>query len=77
MPVGAMTAGTDLAETRVGQRVPMQCGGSRPYGSSVLILTSTRHAVRGLMLHFTASEPILVANVSSADAVHRCEKRWT
>jgi hypothetical protein len=30
MPVGVMTAGTDLAETRVGPPVPMQCGGSRP-----------------------------------------------
>ena len=35
MLVGVMTAGTDLAETRVGPPVPMQCRGSRRYLISV------------------------------------------
>ena len=35
MLVGVMTAGTDLAETRVGPPVPMQCRGSRRYPISV------------------------------------------
>src|SRR6476646_2720650 len=30
MPVGVMTAGTDLSESRVGPPVAMQCGGSQP-----------------------------------------------